>query len=166
MLITTLSALALLSCFQIATAQAPQNNDQIGMFDASDPGRLARYMQRQGYEATLGKDEKNNPMITGRLSRTGYSIQFYECERGEFCNSVQFFAWAPVPETVGLEALNTFNASWRYARASIANNQLRLQMDLNLDAGVTTDNFRDTLDIWRQLIDIFERELLALPSPG
>ena len=35
------------------------------------------------------------------------------------------------------------------------------QMDVNLDAGVTADNFEDTLDIWRQLVDIYEREILV-----
>jgi len=35
-------------------------------------------------------------------------------------------------------------------------------MDVNLDAGVTADNFEDTLDIWRQLLAIYERDVLGL----
>ena len=30
-----------------------------------------------------------------------------------------------------------------------------------LDAGVTADNLEDTLDIWRQLVEIFEREIIG-----
>ena len=40
--------------------------------------------------------------------------------------------------------------------------QVKLQMDVNLDAGVTADNLEDTLDIWRQLLEIFERDVLGL----
>jgi hypothetical protein len=39
--------------------------------------------------------------------------------------------------------------------------QVKLQMDVNLDAGVTADNLEDTLDIWRQLVEIFEREVIG-----
>jgi hypothetical protein len=37
---------------------------------------------------------------------------------------------------------------------------VKLVMDVNLDAGVTGDNLEDTLDIWRQLVEIYEREIL------
>ena len=40
--------------------------------------------------------------------------------------------------------------------------QVKLQMDVNLDAGVTADNFEDTLDIWRQLLEIYEKDVLGL----
>jgi hypothetical protein len=39
--------------------------------------------------------------------------------------------------------------------------QVKLQMDVNLDAGVTSDNLEDTLDIWRQLLEIYEREVIG-----
>jgi hypothetical protein len=40
--------------------------------------------------------------------------------------------------------------------------QIKLQMDVNLDAGVTADNLEDTLDIWKQLIEIYERDILGV----
>lgn len=135
---------------------------RVGMFDASDPRGIATFMQRAGYEARLTADEEGNPQIEGRLSRSNYVIAFYECENGLFCNSIQFLSVAPAPETATLETANAFNVSWRYARASLVNRQVRLQMDVNLDAGVTADNLRDTLDIWRQLLAIYERELLGI----
>ena len=48
-----------------------------------------------------------------------------------------------------------------YARVVYDAAQVKLLMDVNLDAGVTADNFEDTLDIWRQLVDIYEREILV-----
>ncbi len=155
-----LTVLALPPFFPASAQDVVQT--RVGMFDASDPRGLANFMQRTGYQAELSADPEGNPRINGRLSRSDYEINFYECEDGLFCNSIQLLSSAPAPETATLEAANSFNVSWRYARASLVNNQVRLQMDVNLDAGVTADNLRDTLDIWRQLLSIFERELLGL----
>ena len=147
-----------------ASAQAASSPyENVGMLDASEPKRIARFMEEAGYIARLGADADKRPLISGRLGRSDYTIQFYECERGLFCNSVQFLTAVPAPETVTLETVNAFNAQWRYVRVSLANDEVRLQMDVNLDAGVTTDNFRDTLDIWRQLLALFETDLLGLP---
>jgi putative sensory transduction regulator len=131
------------------------------MFDASDPPGMARFMEKTGYRVELGADVRGDPVITGRISRTDYLLQFYECEGGSFCNSVQFLAQAPTPALFTAETANGFNARWRYVRVSLVDGQVRLQMDVNLDAGVTADNFEDTLDIWKQLVAIFERDILG-----
>lgn len=146
-----------------ASAQSPPSAERVrgGMFDASDPPALSRFMERIGYRVQLRADERGDPQIFGRMHNSDFVMQFYECENGAFCNSVQLLVQAVRPQTATLEALNAFNARWRYARATIAGDQLRLQMDLNLDAGVTADNLEDTLDIWYQLVKIFEGEMLG-----
>ena len=160
-LTAVLSSLALaLSAF----GQTPPSAERVrgGMLDASDPPGMARFMEKTGYRVELGADPRGEPVITGRISRTDYVIQFYECEEGSFCNSVQFLAQAERPADFTLETANAFNARWRYVRLTLVDDQVRLQMDVNLDAGVTADNLEDTLDIWRQLLEIFEREILGL----
>ncbi len=156
--------LAVLPLSLAAVAQTPPSADRVrgGMFDASDPPGLASFMQATGYRAELSPDAQTDPVIRGRLSRTDYVIQFYECENGAFCNSIQFLAQAQRPASLTLEQANAFNARWRYVRLTLVDQQVRLQMDVNLDAGVTADNFEDTLDIWRQLLEIFERDVLRL----
>jgi hypothetical protein len=146
-----------------ASAQAPPSAERVrgGMFDASDPAGIVRFMEKTGYRVSLAADTRGDPVITGRISRTDYVIQFYECEDGAFCNSVQFLAHMPRPAAVTVETANTFNARWRYVRLTVDQTQLKLQMDVNLDAGVTADNFEDTLDIWRQLLEVFERDILG-----
>jgi hypothetical protein len=89
-------------------------------------------------------------------------MQFYECEGGQFCNSVQLVAQSPKPANFTPETANTFNARWRYVRITWDAAQIKLQMDVNLDAGVTADNLEDTLDIWKQLIEIYERDILGV----
>lgn len=160
-----LCAAALLAAMS-ASAQTPAQPSaervRGGMFDASDPPGIARFMEKTGYRVTLGADTRGDPVISGRISRTDYIIQFYECENGAFCNSVQFLVQAPVPANYTLEQANAFNARWRYVRASIVEGNVKMQMDVNLDAGVTADNFEDTLDIWKQLVAIYESEILGL----
>ena len=133
-----------------------------GMYDASDPPALVRFMAKTGYHVELATDASGDPLIKGRISRSDYVIQFYECEHGAFCNSVQFLASGPKPQGLTLDQVNAFNLRWRYVRLTLSEAQVRVQMDVNLDAGVTGDNLEDTLDIWRQLLETFERDVLKL----
>lgn len=148
---------------QPTQAQPTQERVRGGMFDASDPKAIEAFMIQQGYKAALRPDADGDPLIRGRISRTDYAIQFYECEAGRFCNSVQFVAEGPAIDPKDFERVNAFNIRWRYVRATLSGDSVRLQMDLNLDAGVTAANLEDTLDIWRQLVEVFERDLLPPP---
>jgi hypothetical protein len=151
-----------------AAAQAPPSAERVrgGMFDASDPSGLARFMERTGYRVTLGTDTRGDPVISGRISASDYLVQFYECENGLFCNSIQFLTQAPKPPLLTAEDCNAFNSRWRYVRLTIDQGLVRMQMDVNLDAGVTADNLEDTLDIWKQLVAIYERDILGYRQPG
>ena len=151
------------SAFSVAAAQQTPSAERVrgGMFDASDPAGIARFMEKTGYRVELRADTKGDPVITGRISRSDYVIQFYECEQGVTCNSVQFMSQATKPASLTGESANAFNARWRYVRITFDAAQVKLQMDVNLDAGVTSDNFEDTLDIWRQLLEIYERDILG-----
>ena len=159
-----LSAAALaLSVAGPAIAQPPPSAERVrsGIFDASDPAGLARFMERTGYRVELRADTRGDPVIAGRFSGSEYLIQFYECEGGQYCNSVQFVTQAARPANLSADAVNAFNIRWRYVRVTYDQAQVKLVMDANLDAGVTGDNLEDTLDIWRQLVEIYEREILG-----
>jgi hypothetical protein len=160
-----LAAVLAAGLFSTAVAQQPPPSAERvrgGMFDASDPAGIARFMEKTGYRVELRADTKGDPVITGRIARSDYVIQFYECEQGLTCNSVQFMSQAAKPATLTGDSANAFNAGWRYVRVTFDATQVKLQMDVNLDAGVTSDNFEDTLDIWRQLLEIYERDILGL----
>ncbi len=152
------------ACFAAPALAQPPSAERVrgGMFDASDPAGIARFMERTGYRVELRADAKGDPVIAGRFTTTSeYSLQFYECEGGQFCNSVQFLTQTARPATLTPDVANAFNARWRYARIVYDATQVKMLMDINLDAGVTADNLEDTLDIWRQLVDIYERDILG-----
>jgi hypothetical protein len=146
----------------LASAQVLPSQERVrgGIFDASEPGAIVKFMEGAGYRAALATDAHGDPLIRGRLSRTDYLIEFYECKNGAFCNSMQLRAEARPAGAVSLEEINAFNLRWRYVRAAQTDAGVRIQMDINLDSGVTADNLEDTLDIWRQLLETYERELL------
>ena len=159
-----LASLLIASTSFVASAQTtPASAERVrgGILDASDANRLSRFMTSLGYQADRATGPAGDPIIAGRISETDYTIQFYECENGEFCNSIQFLADAPIPPGLTMEQVNAFNARWRYVRASVSSNVVRLQMDVNLDGGVTAGNIEDTLDIWRRLLETFESEFAA-----
>ena len=155
--------LAALGAAALTAVAQPPSAERVrgGMFDASDPAGIARFMERTGYRVELRADAKGDPVIAGRISRSDYLMQFYECEGGSFCNSVQLIVQIPKPASLNGDTANAFNARWRYVRITFDQAQAKLQMDINLDAGVTADNLEDTLDIWRQLVEIFEREIVG-----
>jgi hypothetical protein len=146
---------------------APSSAERVrgGILDASDANRLSRFMTSLGYLADVVTNPTGEPAINSKISSTDYSIQFYECENGEFCNSIQFLAETPIPPNLTLEDINAFNARWRYIRASVSGSVVRLQMDVNLDGGVTAGNIEDTLDIWRRLLETFEHEFSITAKP-
>ncbi len=157
------AAIALAAGAHAQTPTAPSaERVRSGMFDASDPAGIVRFMEKTGYRVELATDTRGDPVISGRISRTDYLMQFYECEGGQFCNSVQLVAQSPKPAAFTAETANTFNARWRYVRITWDAAQIKLQMDINLDAGVTGDNLEDTLDIWKQLVEIYERDILGV----
>ncbi len=157
-----LAAAALASGLAALAVAQPPSAERVrsGIFDASDPAGMARFMERTGYRVELRADTRGDPVIAGRFSTSEYLIQFYECEGGQYCNSVQFVSQAARPASLTPEAVNAFNIRWRYVRVTYDATQVKLVMDVNLDAGVTGDNLEDTLDIWRQLVEIYEREIL------
>lgn len=158
-----LSAIAIAAGMSALAIAQPPSAERVrsGIFDASDPAGLARFMERTGYRVELRSDTRGDPVIAGRFSGSEYLIQFYECEGGQYCNSVQFVTQAPRPANLSADAINAFNVRWRYVRVTYDQAQVKLVMDVNLDAGVTGDNLEDTLDIWRQLVEIYEREILG-----
>lgn len=125
---------------------------------ASDPYGLMRSMQDFGYVATLETDSDGDPKIASRVSDSTYSVYFFGCDDGKDCTSIQFGAGYNL--TIGMKAatINEWNRKKRFAKAYLDDEgDPFLEMDVNLDfEGVGDENFADTLDLWRLLVEDFE----------
>ena len=151
---TWLGLAALIGCF---LAGAPVRAQ---MIEASDAGKLATAMQGMGWQAKLGKDGEGDPLITSKISRTEYVVQFYGCTDHTKCGSVLFSASYNVKKKMTAQDANAWNMKKRFGSVTIdKDGDPRLTMSVNLFGGVSAKNFEDTVDYWRLAVTDFEKQI-------
>lgn len=125
--------------------------------DASDPTVLADLLRAEGYTLELTTDNVGDPKLTGKLDDTSFSIYFYDCTDNAQCRTVQFQVGYDMTNGMSLERTNQWNSEMRYAAAHLDDEMDPfLQMDLNIDYGVTAKNFVDNFEMWGNVVGQFE----------
>lgn len=117
---------------------------------ADPPERVLAIAQNYG-EARMDTDSQGNPMIIGTISGIHYFGFFYGCDGkgGAGCDSLQLRASWTVG-VVSLQTVNEWNRTRRFGKAYLEDDgDVVLEMEVNLDFGVTYENLNDTLDWWR-----------------
>jgi hypothetical protein len=134
---------------------------QAQMVRGQDPGSLVSALQKAGYAAKLGTDKGGDPMITSGSSGTTFHIYFYNCTANKNCATVQFHAGFDLKESIGLERINEWNRSQRFASAFLdKENDPILEMDVDLDdGGMSHLLFIDNLEFWTSQLANFERHI-------
>lgn len=123
----------------------------------NDPRQIATLIQNEGYKAVVGEDSYGYPKISGRMSRSNYSVYFFGCDSSKGCNSIQFSAGYNLNTPLTLDKVNAWNSTKRFAKVHLNSKGLPvIRMDVNTDYGVTADNLADTLDYWRLILEAFE----------
>jgi len=126
---------------------------------ASNPFGVMNAMQNFGMLATLATDNDGDPKIESRVSQSKFSVFFYGCDdNASNCTSIQFSAGYDLTDGITFERANEWNRQKRYAKVFV-DDELDpfLRMDVNLDFdGVGDENFEDSLDLWRLLVEDFE----------
>ncbi|HEU0134455.1 MAG TPA: YbjN domain-containing protein [Allosphingosinicella sp.] len=132
---------------------------QAQMVRAQDPGTIVRALQKEGFAAKLGTDKGGDPMITSGVSGTTFQIVFYNCTGNKACATVQFHVGYDLKTSVGLEKINEWNRTKRFARAYLdKEDDPILEMDLDLDdGGLSHALFVDNLQFWASLLGDFEK---------
>ncbi|MBE1237604.1 YbjN domain-containing protein [Phaeovibrio sulfidiphilus] len=149
---TALASVAV-SAFCVSTALAAD------LIDATSPEAILDVAKGFG-SAQLTTDSAGDPMISGRIDGTRYSIMFYGCKDGRNCTDVQFgTAWSK--PGMSLEEINRWNRTARFSKAFLDDeNDPVLEMAVNLNAGVTRKNLEDTIDWWATAVNAFRMEVL------
>lgn len=129
------------------------------LIDGGNPGQILSLAQGWG-SATLGTDGEGDLKITGRIDGTRYSIYFFGCDqKNQGCNSIMFrTAWSL--DGVSYQHINEWNRTKRFGTAYL-DNELDpvIELSVNLDYGVTTENLDDTFDFWRVVLEGFKEHL-------
>ena len=124
------------------------------LIDATDPDEIVNIARGYG-AATLGVDGVGDPQITGRIAGNAYSIFFYGCTEGRNCTNLQFSSgW--ITDRVDMDRINAWNRRNRFARAYLDDeDDPIIEMDVNMEFGVTRRNFDDTFGVWSAVLSAF-----------
>lgn len=154
----------ILSALLAATAALPAAAQD---FFGRTPGDILNVARSFGPAEFDSPDADGRPVIAAETDDgILYGVLMYGCESYGPCESAQLFAsFEPTAETdVGFA--NAWNLDRRYGTAYIADDgAVVISMSVNLDFGVTSQNFFDTFDIWDILLGDFT-DLVYPPDPG
>jgi hypothetical protein len=130
------------------------------MIDATDPDIVLDLAKGYG-SATLEKASNGAPCIVGRIDGTRYGVSFNGCRDGKDCDDVSLVSYWPGHKGIELEDINGWNSKKRYAKAYIdTDGDVLLQMDLNVDYGVSRRNFDEGFRLWSRVLDSFKETVL------
>ena len=126
--------------------------------DATNPDAIMKAMQKYGFVATLEKDNQGDPKIVSRVSRTKFRVYFFGCKENLNCASIHFRAGYDLKNPISALVVNEWNRNKRFTKAYIDDEgDPFLEMDVNMAFdGTGEQNFQDTLDWWRVMVENFE----------
>lgn len=145
------SAAALLAVLFLGSAEPARGQQLVFGTDIETIAEIAR-----GYgRVEIEKDDRGDPMLTGRIDGMRYGVWFYGCVENENCTSLQFFSfWSDTGATV--VHMNDWNDTKRWGKAYLDDEaNAVLALDVNLFAGVPHDNLDDTFEWWTVLMKDF-----------
>jgi hypothetical protein len=133
---------------------------QSALIDASDPSRIAQVIQANGFQASLDRDSRGDPIIRSASDGITFAIFFYGCRENANCRSIQYATSFRMSKPPTLEAINRFNQSRTLGEASITTSGMpRLSYFMTLEGGVTEANFVYAFGLWRSVLSAFVREI-------
>ena len=134
---------------------------QAQMVNAQEPNSVVSALLDAGYSAKLGTDAVGDPMITSSVGGTSFQIFFYNCVQHKACATVQFHSGYDLESPVGLELINNWNRTQRFARAFLdKENDPVLEMDVDLDdGGMSRLLFIDNIEFWDTILVEFEKRI-------
>jgi Putative bacterial sensory transduction regulator len=148
----TLPFVAAVATLALAAPAAAQT-----IVTAENPGALVAIIQALGFQARLEKDSVGDPIIRSASNGADFSIQFYGCTKNKRCQSLHFSAGYDLEDGASLGTVEEWNEEQRFASAYLDDeDDPFLQMDVNLEGGVTQENFENTFDLWQDLKAAFE----------
>lgn len=112
----------------------------------------------RGYgSATLGKQDSGEPKIFGKIEGQPYTIYFSSCDKTTHkdCQDLDFYA-GYLDIKPSSDRINDWNRNTRFARAYLdGDGDAGMDMDVNLEHGVSSGNLNSTLSLWAQLVKKF-----------
>jgi hypothetical protein len=124
---------------------------------ASDPEAIRTVLSNAGYRAELTTDDAGNPLIVSEASRSQFWISFLDCGNAAGCLAVEFYVGYSVQRKPPADAVNQFNADFRYIRAYVSGDVASMAMDVLMqNGGVDVPTFLEYLRLWSVILPEWE----------
>lgn len=132
------------------------------LLDGTKPEKIVSAMQELGFRSKLEVDSDGDPVIRSGVGGSDFSIQFYGCteDNNDQCSILLFVVSYKLDEETTLEAINTWNEMSLFGRAYLdKGGDPVLDWAVNMNGGVSRENFEDAIDIWEERVASFERHI-------
>jgi hypothetical protein len=117
------------------------------LFTTISGPEMVDIVREMGFLPELDSDGRGDPLIRFRIEGLRCIIGFYGVKEGR-SNSIQFRAW--FSEKLPLEKVNEWNLKKRFGKAALdGDGDLSIEMNVDLDGGVTDEYLREILKRWR-----------------
>ncbi len=148
-------ALALLTTTILTQPIMAQN-----MIDGSNIDDVLNIAKGFG-SATLELNDEGNPAIRGRIEGNAYYLAFQNCSSATACEDF-FLQGYFIKPVVDYELVNKWNYKQRWAKVYFDSDlDAVLEMDYNLNGGVSVKNLDQTFSIWSQMLEEFNDDFLT-----
>jgi len=145
---------------QTSTQAAPRASSlSQGAFFA-DPNQIANFLRGRGYAAEVTTDSDGDPTIRTRSQGVTWNVLFYGCQGGRNCNAITFESTYEPNAQSGLDNLNAWSVSKRYAYAVRRNDGIvALRMDVLMIGGISEQLFQESHGLWETQLGAFLRHI-------
>ncbi|WP_308915026.1 YbjN domain-containing protein [Jannaschia sp. LMIT008] len=131
------------------------------VIDARDPDALLGVIVADGYSAQLSQDSVGDPLIViDDIGIGPTQLYFFGCSDGADCDVVVFTSAYAAADAPSATFVNGWNRDKLLGRAYVdAEGDPILEYGVNLHGGVTPQNWSDSVDWWRVMVEAFEDAL-------
>jgi len=146
--------------FVLLTSSGAAAAETGALVDGSDIEAIVDIARNYG-SATIETQVSGNPKISARIGGIGYAIYFQNCTTPRSCSDINFYAGF-LDSKPSEKRINAWNAGKRFGRAYIdPDGDAALEMDINLQNGISLANLSTSFAIWRLMLLQFTDYLQA-----
>lgn len=121
------------------------------LIDGGDVDAILELAKGYG-SATLEKQENGDPKIKGDLDGITYAVYFMNCKNNKNCEDLNFYAGF-LDLKPDQSVINDWNRDKRFGKAYLDSvGDAVVEMDLNLEHGVSSDNMDADLTVWSLVV--------------
>lgn len=132
---------------------------QATVYSAVSGKEIAAMLSTEGYQPTLGKAEDGDPQIKFKVQGKTIYFDFYDCNKTEFCGSLNISTGWALKTKLKAADLNKWNADNRYIRVyTDEDNDPFLESDTDLDGGATLNNVKEFVKMYVSQLEDFVAE--------